>query len=62
MAVDNVPERLLQTCVAYQREVALIHLDTPPGDMRPGYACAERLVTHAACTPDTTADRGMSGR
>ena len=32
MAVDNVPERLLQTCVAYQRNVALIHLDIPPGD------------------------------
>ena len=34
MAVDNVPEHLLQTCVAYQRKVALIHLDTPPGDAR----------------------------
>ena len=34
MAVDNVPEHLLQACVAYQRKVALIHLDTPPGDAR----------------------------
>ena len=34
MAVDNSPERLVQTCAAYQREVALIHLDTPPGDTR----------------------------
>jgi hypothetical protein len=34
MAVDNLPEHLLQTCVAYQRQVALIHLDTPPGDAR----------------------------
>ena len=29
MAVDNVLEHLLQTCVAYQRKVALIHLDVP---------------------------------
>ena len=34
MAVDNVPEHFLQACVAYQRKVALIHLDTPPGDAR----------------------------
>jgi len=34
MAVENVPERLLQTCVAYQREVALSYLDTPPGEAR----------------------------
>src|SRR5438132_4462599 len=34
MAVDNLREHLLQTCVAYQHNVALIHLDTPPGDAR----------------------------
>jgi len=34
MAVENLPERLVQTGAAYQREVALIHLDTPPGDTR----------------------------
>src|SRR6266571_669353 len=34
MAVDNLPEHLLQTCVAYQRNVALIYLDTPPGETR----------------------------
>ena len=34
MAADNSPEHLVQTCAAYQRDVALIHLDTPPGDTR----------------------------
>ncbi len=26
MAIDNLAEHLLQTCIAYQRDVALIHL------------------------------------
>lgn len=34
MAVDSAPEQLLQACAAYQRDVALMHLDTPPGDTR----------------------------
>lgn len=34
MAIDSAPEHLVQTCVAYQRDVALIHLDTPPGEAR----------------------------
>ena len=34
MAVENLPEYLVQTGAAYQRDVASIHLDTPPGDTR----------------------------
>ena len=34
MAVHNIPEHLVQAGAAYQRDVALIHLDTPPGDTR----------------------------
>src|SRR5262249_11279719 len=34
MAVDNLPEHLVQTCAAYQRDIALIYLDTPLGDAR----------------------------
>jgi hypothetical protein len=34
MAVYNIPEHLVQASAAYQRDVALIHLDTPPGDTR----------------------------
>ena len=51
MAVDNLPEHLLQTCVAYQRHVALIHLDTPPGDTRE--ARLAEAMAHGAevCTP-----------
>jgi hypothetical protein len=34
MAADSTPEQLVQTCAAYQRDVALVHLDTPPGETR----------------------------
>jgi len=34
MAVHNIPEQLVQAGAAYQRDGALIHLDTPPGDTR----------------------------
>jgi hypothetical protein len=34
MAGDNLLEHLLQVCVVYQREVALLHLDVPSGDAR----------------------------
>jgi hypothetical protein len=51
MAVDNLLEHLLQTCVAYQREVALLHLDVPPGDAREA-RLAEAMAHGAdACTP-----------
>ncbi len=51
MAVDNLLEHLLQACIAYQRDVALIHLDVPPGDARE--ARLAEAMTHgaAACTP-----------
>src|SRR5215470_19152254 len=51
MAVDNFLEPLLQACVAYQSEVALIHLDVPPGDAREA-RLAEAIAHGAeACTP-----------
>src|SRR5262245_9082832 len=53
MAVDNVPERLVQTCVAYQRQVALIHLDTPPGDTREARLAEAMVPVADVCTPTT---------
>jgi hypothetical protein len=51
MAVDNLLEHLMQACEAYQHEVALIHLDVPPGDARE--ARLAEALTHGteACTP-----------
>jgi hypothetical protein len=44
-------EHLMQACEAYQHEVALIHLDVPPGDARE-VRLAEALAHGAeACTP-----------
>ena len=51
MAVDNLLEHLLQTCVAYQREVALIHLDVPPGDAREARLAEAMAHGAEACTP-----------
>src|SRR5215831_6598319 len=51
MAVDNLLEQLLQTCVAYQREVALMHLDVPPGDAREARLAEAMAHSAAACTP-----------
>src|SRR5262245_45243215 len=51
MAVDNLLEQLLQTCVAYQREVALIHLDVPPGDAREARLAEAMARSAEACTP-----------
>src|SRR5262249_46838719 len=51
MAVDNLLEQLLQTCVAYQREVALIHLDVPPGDAREARLAEAMAHSAEACTP-----------
>jgi len=53
MAVDNLPERLVQIGAAYQRDVALIHLDTPPGDTREARlaeAMAQRGEAYAPAT------------
>src|SRR4030095_6486211 len=51
MAVDNLLEPLLQACVAYQREVALIHLDVPPGDAREARLAEAMAHGAKACTP-----------
>src|SRR5262245_11055200 len=51
MAVDNVSEHLLQTCVTYQRNVALIHLDTPPGDAREARLAEAMAQCAEAITP-----------
>ena len=51
MAVDNLVEHLLQTCVAYRRDVALIHLDVPPGDAREARLAEAMAYGAEACTP-----------
>ena len=51
MAVDNLQEHLLQTCVAYQHDVALIHLDVPPGDAREARLAEAMAHGAAVCTP-----------
>jgi hypothetical protein len=51
--VDNVPEHLLQTCVAYQHEVALIHRDLPPGDARETRLAEAMAHGAAVCTSAT---------
>jgi hypothetical protein len=51
MIVDNLVEYLLQTCVAYQRAVALIHLDIPPGDAREARLAEAMAHGAEACTP-----------
>ena len=51
MAVDNIPEHLLQISMAYQRNVALMHLDTPPGDTREARLAEAMAQGAEACTP-----------
>src|SRR5919197_1110126 len=51
MAVDNLLEHLLQTCVAYQRDVALLHLDVPPGDAHEARLAEAMAHGAEACTP-----------
>src|SRR5262245_10357982 len=53
MAADNVPERLLQACVAYQRQVAFIHLDTTRRDMRAAGLADAMVPVAEVCTPTT---------
>src|SRR5688572_761234 len=53
MAVDNLPERLLQTCVAYRRQFAMIHLDTPLGDTREARLAEAMVPVADVCTPTT---------
>src|SRR5215468_8866416 len=51
MAVDNLFEHVLQTCAAYQRDVALMHLDIPPGEAREGRLAEAMAHSAEACTP-----------
>ena len=51
MAVDNLLEHLIQTCGAYQRAVALIRLDVPPGDAREVRLAEAMAYGAEACTP-----------
>src|SRR5215470_3897088 len=51
MAVDNLFEHLIQTCVAYQHDVALMHLDIPPGEAREGRLAEAMAHSAEACTP-----------
>ena len=53
MAVGNIPEYLVQAGAAYQRDIALICLDTPPGDTREARlaeAMAHRRETYTTAT------------
>jgi len=51
MAIDNLAEHLFQTCIAYQHDVALIHLDVPPGDAREVRLAEAMAHAAEACTP-----------
>src|SRR5919198_738556 len=51
MAVDNLLEHLLETCIAYQRDAALMHLDVPPGDAREARLAEAMAHVAAAYTP-----------
>ena len=51
MVVDNLLAHLLQTCVAYQRDVASIYLDLPPGDAREARLAEAMAHGAEACTP-----------
>src|SRR5215471_1722133 len=53
MAVDNLPEHLVQTCAAYQRDIALIYLDTPSGDTREARLAEAMAHRGEAYTPAT---------
>src|SRR5262245_530814 len=53
MAVHNLPEHLVQTCAAYQRDIALICLDTPPGDRRDARLAEAMAHWGEAYTPAT---------
>jgi len=51
MAVDNPLEHFLQTCAAYKRAVALIHLDVAPGEAREAHLAEAMAHGAEACTP-----------
>src|SRR5262249_27064456 len=51
MVVNNPLEHLLQACVAYRRDIALLHLDVPPGDAREARLAEAMAHGAEACTP-----------
>src|SRR5262249_8743611 len=53
MAVHNLPEHLVQTCAAYQRDIALICLDTPPGETHEARLAEATAHWGEAYTPAT---------
>ena len=53
MADAHLSERLLQSCLAYQREIALLTLDMPPGEAREARLADVLTQTSAAHTPAT---------
>jgi len=53
MAVDDLLEHLLQACVTYQCDVALTHLDVPPGDAREARLAEAMAHGAEACSPAT---------
>lgn len=50
MASSDSPQQLLDACKTYHRNVALAHLDTPPGSMRDVRVAEAAAQTEPACT------------
>ena len=50
MASTDSPEQLLDACQTYHRNVALAHLDTPPGGARDARLAEAMAQTASACT------------
>ena len=51
MASSDSPAQLLDACQTYHRNVALAHLDTPPGGARDTRLAEAAAQTEPACTP-----------
>ena len=50
MASSDSPQQLLDACETYHRDVALAHLDTPPGTLRDARVAEAAAQTEPACT------------
>ena len=50
MASSDSPQQLLDACKTYHRDVALAHLDAPPGSMRDTRVAEAAAQTEPACT------------
>ena len=50
MASSETPTQLLDACEAYHRNIALAHLDTPPGSARDARLAEAIIQTQSACS------------